>query len=253
MPPVTITAQGTSTIFRQAERAVITVHVSSEDTSQEKVSNEVTLTANELRSMLKGLSPKTEKGMSFPLVNLWDTSREISLRRDVGEVTPDAPVTYWKNSTLSTGSYRPTDAKGGKLDRLFFARTSFEIKVRDFERLGSLATTLSTMPLVSISQVEWRLTEATKASLASESRREAVKDAVVKATDYAAVLGRGKPEAVEVSDGNGNFGSYAQDFRSRAAVHGGGYGYGQQEGEILNSEPESVQLNTTVTVKFLAE
>ena len=71
MPPVTITAQGTSTIFRQAERAVITVHVSSEGTSQEKVSNEVTLTANELRSMLKGLSPKTEKGMSFPLVNPW--------------------------------------------------------------------------------------------------------------------------------------------------------------------------------------
>src|SRR5271155_472894 len=253
MPPLTITAQGTSTIFRQAERAVIMVHVSSEGTSQEKGSNEVTLTANELRSMLKGLSPKTEKGMSFPLVNLWDTSRQTSLRRDVGEVTPDAPVTYWKNSTLSTGSYRPTDAKGRKLDRLFFARTSFEIKARDFERRGSLATPLSTMPLVSISQVEWRLTDATKASLASESRREAVKDAVVKARDYAAVLGRGKPEAVEVSDGNNNFNSYAQGpqgFHSRVAMHGGRHGRGQQEDEIMDFEPESVQLNTTVTVKF---
>jgi hypothetical protein len=257
MPPVTITAQGTSTIFRQAERAVVTVHVSSEGTSQEKVSEEVTLTANELRSMLKGLSPKTENGMSLPLVNPRDTSREISLRRDVGEAKPDAPVTYWKNSTLSTSSYQPTDDKGKKLDRLFFARTGFEIKVRDFERLGSLATTLSTMPLVSISQVEWRLTEATKASLASESRRGAVKDAVVKAGDYAAVLGRGKPEAVEVSDGNSNFGSYAQGFHSRVAAHGGGHGrghgHGQQWGEILNFDPESVRLNTTVTVKFLAE
>ena len=64
MPPLTITAQGTSTIFRQAERAVVTVHVSSEGTSQEKVSKEVMLVANELRSMLKGLSPKTENGMS---------------------------------------------------------------------------------------------------------------------------------------------------------------------------------------------
>jgi hypothetical protein len=64
MPPVTITAQGTSTIFRQAERAVVTVRVSSEGTSQEKVSKDVALTANELRSMLKGLSPKTENGMS---------------------------------------------------------------------------------------------------------------------------------------------------------------------------------------------
>ena len=116
-----------------------------------------------------------------------------------------------------------------------------------------MATTLLTMPLVSISKVEWRLTDATKASLASESRREAVKDAVIKAGDYAAVLGRGKPEAVEVSDGDGNFSSYAQGFHSRVAVHRGEYGRGQQEGEILDLEPESVQLNTTVTVKFLAE
>jgi hypothetical protein len=64
MPPLTITAQGTSAIFRQAERAVVRVDVSSEDTSQEKVFKDVTLTANELRSMLKGLSPKTENGMS---------------------------------------------------------------------------------------------------------------------------------------------------------------------------------------------
>jgi uncharacterized protein YggE len=186
-------------------------------------------------------------------MNPRDTSRQISLRRDVGEATPSAPVTYWKNSTLSTSSYRPTDDKGRKLDCIFFARTSFEIKVRDFERLGSLATTLSTMPLVSISQVEWRLTDATKASLASESRREAIKDAVVKARDYAAVLGRGKPEAVEISDGSGSFGSYGQGFRSRVAVQGSGYGRAQQEGEILDFEPESVQLNTTVTVKFLAD
>jgi uncharacterized protein YggE len=62
MPPVTITVQGTSTIFRQAERAVIHVQVSSDGTSQEKVVKEVTSTANELRAMLKGLAPKTEKG-----------------------------------------------------------------------------------------------------------------------------------------------------------------------------------------------
>jgi uncharacterized protein YggE len=116
-----------------------------------------------------------------------------------------------------------------------------------------LATTLSAMPLVSINQVEWRLTDATKASLASESRCEAVKDAIAKARDYAAVLGRGKPEAVEVSDGNGNFGGYTYGFRSRVAAHGAGQGHGQQGGEIMDFAPESVQLNTTVTVKFLAE
>lgn len=62
MPPLQITAQGTSTIFRPAERAVVHVQVSSDGTSQEKVSMDVTSTANELRTMLKSLSPKTENG-----------------------------------------------------------------------------------------------------------------------------------------------------------------------------------------------
>jgi hypothetical protein len=74
MPPVTITAQGTSTIFRQAERAVIHVQVSSEGTSQEKVSLEVTMTANDLRTILNGLSPKTEKGMRLKIINSQDFS-----------------------------------------------------------------------------------------------------------------------------------------------------------------------------------
>lgn len=63
MPPLIITAQGNSTILRQAERAVLHVQVSSEGTSQEKVSKEVTAEANELKTILKSLSPKTEKGV----------------------------------------------------------------------------------------------------------------------------------------------------------------------------------------------
>ena len=62
MPPVTIITQGTSTIFRQAERAVIFVQVSSDGISQEKVSEDVTSTTNELRAILKDLSPKTNEG-----------------------------------------------------------------------------------------------------------------------------------------------------------------------------------------------
>ena len=64
MPPITITAQGTSTLFRQAERAVVFVQVSSDGSSQERVSKEVASAANDVRGMLKKLAPKTEKGMS---------------------------------------------------------------------------------------------------------------------------------------------------------------------------------------------
>jgi hypothetical protein len=81
------------------------------------------------------------------------------------------------------------------------------------------------MQHVSISSIEWRLTDATRSSLASQSRREAVKDAVVKAKDYAAVLVRGKPEAVEVMDGSGHFDGYVPghpvEFYCYCQVHCG--------------------------------
>jgi uncharacterized protein YggE len=88
--------------------------------------------------------------------------------------------------------------------------------------------------------------------LASQSRQDAVRDAVVKARDYAAVLGRGRPEAVEVTDGSGVFGSYAP-AEMRMATHGGERMRGQQPGEVLDFEPESVQLSCMVTVKFVAD
>jgi uncharacterized protein len=108
------------------------------------------------------------------------------------------------------------------------------------------------MKHVNISSIEWRLTDATKASLASQSRQDAVRNAVVKARDYAAVLGRERPEAVEVTDGSGGFGGYAP-AHMRMAGHGGERMRGQQQGEVLDFEPESVQLNSTVTVKFVAD
>src|SRR5436305_2192398 len=175
----------------------------------------------------------------------------VNLRHYVGEATPDAPVTYWKNNTLTTSSYQPHEDKGTQLSRRYFARTSFEIKVRDFERLGSLATSLSTMPHVAISSIEWRLTDATKASLASNCRQEAVKYAVVKARDYAAVLGRVGLEATEVIDSNGYYGGSPPGF-TRSAARAGYYG-GHQQDEVLDFEPESVQLNSNVTVKFIAD
>lgn len=175
----------------------------------------------------------------------------ISSRQDVGEASEDAPVTYWKNSTLSTSSYRPQDDKGKELDRQYTVRTSFEIKFRDFERLSILASMLSTKQHFEISHIEWRLTDATKASLASQSRQEAIKDAMVKARDYAAVLTRGRPEAVEVFDSSTDYGGQLAVGR-RMTGHGGYHSTGQQ-GEVLDFESETVQFTSSVTVKFVTD
>ena len=112
------------------------------------------------------------------------------------------------------------------------------------------------MPHVTIRNIQWRLTEETKASLGSQSRKDAVTDAVMKARDYAAVLGRGKPEAFEVADGAGPHTTTYQPMGQQQAgvgLHGGAHFALQQQGQMLDFQPESLQLVSSVTVKFLAD
>jgi hypothetical protein len=61
MAPLEITLKGSSIISRYAERAILLVNVSSEGTSQEAVSEDVTSTSNKLVKIFKELAPKDER------------------------------------------------------------------------------------------------------------------------------------------------------------------------------------------------
>ena len=241
MAPITISTQGQSTIPRRAERAVVSVQVASDGESQEAVSKDVTTTSNHLRALLKDMALKTQSG----------------------KAAPDAAITHWTMTSLSTGSAVPVDDKGNKLTRQFNATTRFEIKFQDFTQLGSFATTLSTMPHVSINKVDWRLTDATKDSLASRSRQDALRDAISKAKDYAEVVDKTDVKVDNISDGYMNVAYSSQRHQARRARTAGGHGHGHggfhggpasmdTEGE-LSFEPEGVELTSNVTVKFIAE
>jgi len=238
MAPLVINVSGTSSISRRAERAVVSISVSSNGPDQQKTTSEVTETAKQLQSDLRTLAPKAD-----PTVLL-----------------PESPITHWSMSTLSTGSYFIwLDAKDEdgqlKKTREYNASTSFEIKFADFAKLGAVCTDLANMPFVSIRNISWRLTEKTKASLWGQSRSMAVEDAVTKAKDFAAAVGKTKVRAVEInSDTDGLFGRTASAFggaqimRSRGIV-----GQNHSEEEELSFEPEEVEMNCTVKVKFEAE
>lgn len=62
MTTLAISVNGNATLYRRAERAVVTIRVHSEGPSQQKVSKEVTDTSNELRTTLKDMALKDEKG-----------------------------------------------------------------------------------------------------------------------------------------------------------------------------------------------
>jgi hypothetical protein len=168
---------------------------------------------------------------------------------------------------LCTWSYQPRNAQGIDLDRKYWARTDFELEFRDFGKMGAVTTQLLAMPNVSISNTRWRLTEKTKESLGSQSRKEAVQDAMAKARDFAEAAGCKDVRPFDIIDGysscdasqkGGLFGGspFAQQRTVAPSAFGGfgsSAGFGTAENAQLAFAPEDIQLKADVTVKFHAE
>jgi len=166
-------------------------------------------------------------------------------------------------STLSTGSYfiyldTKTDADGAERKEInYTASTTFTIKFADFKVLGGVCTDLSILPFVSIRSITWSLTDVTKATLVTQSRRLAVEDAVAKARDFASAVGVLSIRPVEINqddDGtgvrSGFFGGGGPVMRNLAATP---FGQGREESERLSFEPEECEVTCEVRVKFEGE
>jgi len=235
MQTLIVNVTGTSMLSRRAERAVVNISVSSTGPDQTQVTRDVTETSKYIQSSLRELSPKAESGLA----------------------APGAPITHWSMSSLSTGSYyvwlSDKDQNGvQRKERSYSANIGFEIKFADFAKLGAACTDLANLPHVSIRNIDWRLTDATKASLVGQSRKLAVEDAVAKAKDFASAVGKTKVTAVEIDHESSS--SYAtMGFGGGAAVRGRAMlGESHAQEEELKFEPEEVELNCSVRVKFEA-
>ena len=154
-------------------------------------------------------------------------------------------------TTVSTSSYDRNDRKGNPLPKQHRADTRFDVKFRDFVRLGKIATELSTMEFVRINKISWRLTDTTKASLYSLSRTAAVEDAVSKAKDYTKPLSEKIPRAIELSE-QGLSTSTSSHMRPRKGMRIDTE-HRDPRTDGMEFEPEDVQLSATVTVKFVVD
>lgn len=237
MAPVKIHVEGHSTIYRLAERAAMSVDISSEGPAQDAVSTAVTTTARTLQATLDELCPRITGG-----------------NKD-GEISPDAPISFYALEALSTWSRADTvtDKEGLEKEtggRTYGARTHLDIRFRDFSRLGSMTNMLSTTPLVSIKGVTWNLTEETEALLAVQSRREALEDAVQRARDFADVVGCKTVECVEITQGDEPVAYGRTKQTARRSTGMGAMGGGVSDG--LDFEPQKVMKSASVSVQFLA-
>lgn len=228
MAPLEITVKGSSVISRHAERAVLLVSVSSQGTSQEAVSEDVTSTSNKLVEIFKELAPRGEDG----------------------NATLDAPVTVFSITSSNTTSWIPSAprySESVQLPRQFEASTNFNVIFRDFGKLGEVTSALFTMPHTTVENTEYILTDRTKEDLGSESRKAALIDAMQKAHDYAEVLGK-NVTAVEIKDQGSSSGG-----RTRQAARSSNYRSSSSYVDGLSVEPEDVELKSSVEVKFIAQ
>lgn len=240
MPPLIINVSGVSTISRRAERAVVSVYVSSSGYDQEQVATEVSAVAKTLQTTLRELS----KNESAP------GSTEI-------DTATAAAITHWSMNTLSTGSYMiyhdndhsKPDSERSK-SRQYNAHVSFEIKFADFTVLGKVCTDLAKMQFVSVRNIDWRLTDKTKASLVGMSRQLAVQDAVSKAKDFGDAVGKPTVNAVEINADSNSASRSSGLFGATRVYAAGPEAAGDHS---LDFEPEEVDMSCSIQVKFEAE
>ncbi|KAK7699877.1 hypothetical protein SLS64_011307 [Diaporthe eres] len=185
IPQLKIHVNGSASVFRTAERGVLHVEVSSTTTSQADASSNVSSITETMINTFRRFAQKTEDGL-YP--------------------HPSAGITAFSASAPETSTFIPRAKNGRELKtapKEYTATTTAEVIFRDLELLARLANELSAMENVSITQTEWRLTDATHATICREARVKAMKDAVQKAEDYAGVVGR-EVVAVKVEDGPAN-------------------------------------------------
>jgi len=177
MPPLSIRVSGQATITRHPERAVLRVSINTSGDEKESVSIEGTRLFDELDALFKELSPKTKYGMA----------------------TTDAPVTEFSSTILHVWTHEPTIDEQKNATCVIYATSTFHVTFRDFAKLSEIAKKLDAYSSVEVESIEWHLTESTEKALEYDARKQAMKNAILRAEDYADVIGR-KVVPVEVDD-----------------------------------------------------
>lgn len=227
MAPLSIGVGGNSVIEHDPERGVLHVAVKSDGPDQETVSKEVTTTSNKLNEFFKDLSPNAET----------ETTAE------------HAPVTIFSSTHVRTWSAVPTDRDNKPLDRVYYASSSFAVTFRDFTKMSEVVGKLVALPKVEIQSIDWCLTAETRKVLDVQSRKDAMRDAINKANDYAQVIGR-EVVAVSVEDGQGN-GARRHMPQARMGLFGGvRAGAGEESTQSLDLTPQRIEHTGSVYVRF---
>lgn len=173
-PEINVTGIGSAT--RRAERGTLVLQVQSRTfPTTEEASAALTLFTNKLTETIGPYCPD-----------------DASIGRNKG----DAAISHYYIDVRDTSNHRERQSepssfmisKASTYATSYSARADLYIDFADFNLLYTLATQFSTAENVRIQHVTWHLTEATLASVERNARKEAAKNALQRARDYAEVF-----------------------------------------------------------------
>ena len=213
-----ITVRGAFSAFRPAERGTVHTTVAYEGPDMEPVYARVATDLAELKSSVIALE---EQGA----------------------------VTWWSADHLRTWSNRPWNNEGKQLPLVHHASVGVEVKFRDFALLSRwVGQHVAEIEGFRVSQVEWALTEKQRATLLADVRTRAVRDAVIRAQQYADALGLGEVSPVAVADA-GMLNTTPEAAPQAAFLRAGAAG----SGPSVELVPEHIEVSATVDARFVAE
>lgn len=228
MPPTVIHVQGRATINTLAERAALLVEVSDSGYDKNEVAKNVITTVSYLQSELD----------------------QLCIRLDNGEISPDAPVSFYSIASLSTSSQDEYDENGHRTGKeTQRGETKFDIRFRDFGKLGEMVVQLSTTPYVHLQEISWKLTDEKQAALDEEARVTALRQAIQRARAYAEVIGRETVTPVKIDDSQQSYPRGLLMQTARKATSSAAFGIGAG----IDFEPQVIEVSATLEVEFHAE
>ncbi len=232
MAPTVIKIQGRATIHSLAELATLVVTVSDSGVDKDQVTENVV-------TMVKLLQGEI-------------LNRLCSPRLANGDISPEAPVSFYSIASLSTSVQDEYDDEenrrtGKKIHR---AESELDIRFRDFTQLGITVVQLSQMPYVILGGVTWKLTDERQTLLDEEVRMKALRHAVQRAQAYAQIIGRSQTLTTAQIEDSQEFypmGRKAQALLQTASREVFGVGVG------IEFEPQVIDVSCTLDVEFHAE
>ena len=157
-------------------------------------------------------------------------------------------ATHWTAASVHAWTW--TDWPGPHAEQpvvRFRAGADLTVRFRDFEALATWAADVAGVDGVAVDGITWDLTDGTRDEVVGEVRARAARDAVARASDYAAALGLGQVRLAGLYEdglhpGAGGSGPSPRAFAMRA--DGGG--------SEIELRPEDIDVEAVVTAEFEA-